>query len=129
MFDIDNFKEINDSYGHIVGDRILKNVADIVRETLRDTDIAGRFGGDEFILILVQTPIAVGVQVAERIREKIEQAKISVKKDKFINFTISIGICQHNNKLKNIEEFVATADKAVYKAKDSGQNKICVAKI
>jgi diguanylate cyclase (GGDEF)-like protein/PAS domain S-box-containing protein len=129
MFDIDRFKEINDSYGHIIGDRILKNIADIVRETLRDTDIAGRFGGDEFILILVQTPIAVGVQVAERIRDKIEQAKISVKKDKFINFTISIGICQHNNKLKNIEEFVAKADKAVYKAKDSGQNKICVAKI
>ena len=128
MFDIDNFKEINDSYGHIIGDRILKNIAEVVGETLRDTDIPGRFGGDEFILILVQTPIKVGVQVAERIRDKIEKAKIPVKKDKFINFTISIGICQHNNKLKNVEEFVAKVDKAVYKAKDSGQNQICVAK-
>jgi diguanylate cyclase (GGDEF)-like protein/PAS domain S-box-containing protein len=128
MFDIDKFKEYNDSYGHVIGDRILKKVAAIVKKTLRETDFAGRFGGDEFILILVQTPLEIGMQVAERIREKIEAAKIHVKRNKFITFTISMGLCQYSSKLKSIEEFVARADKAVYQAKESGYNKICVAK-
>jgi diguanylate cyclase (GGDEF)-like protein len=128
MFDIDRFKEINDSYGHIIGDRLLKKVSAIVHKTLRETDIAGRFGGDEFVLILVQTPLEIGKQVAERIRDKIERAKIHIKRNKFINFTISMGICQYSNKIKNIEDFIAKADKAVYEAKDKGQNKICVAR-
>jgi diguanylate cyclase (GGDEF)-like protein/PAS domain S-box-containing protein len=80
MFDIDKFKKINDAHGHVVGDRILKKVAMVVKKTLRETDIAGRFGGDEFVLILVQTPLEVARQVAERIRREIEKVRIAGKK-------------------------------------------------
>ncbi len=125
MFDIDKFKYINDTYGHLAGDKILLKTATIVNETLRDTDIAGRFGGDEFVLILVQTPLSVGMQVAERIRSKIEKTKVHVKKNQFVRFTVSIGICQLNNKIKNSHKFIAQADKAMYRAKKEGLNRVC----
>jgi diguanylate cyclase (GGDEF)-like protein len=122
MFDIDNFKKINDTYGHITGDKILQKTAIIIKKTLRDTDIAGRFGGDEFALILVQTDIDVGTQVAERIRAKIEQAQVPFKEERPISFTISLGICQYNDKLKSVQEFIAKTDRALYMAKYKGCN-------
>lgn len=128
MFDIDNFKKINDKYGHIAGDKILQKIASVLKETLRDTDIAGRFGGDEFIIILVQTDINVGMQVAERIHSRIEQARITPKKEQSISFTISIGICQYNKGIKSLEDFIAKVDEGLYRAKHTGYNKICKAK-
>lgn len=125
MFDIDNFKKINDTYGHLTGDKILQKTATTIKEILRDTDIAGRFGGDEFILILVQTNIDTGMQVAERLRAKIEQVQVLLKKEQSISFTISLGICQYNNKVKSTEEFIAKVDRALYMAKYNGYNQIC----
>ncbi len=127
MLDIDNFKPINDTYGHLVGDKILITVSDIIKETIRDIDIAGRFGGDEFMIILPQTPIDVGTRVAERIRSKIEQFKIPLKKGGFISFTVSLGICQYHSKFKDMREFIANADKAMYSAKQNGLNRVCKA--
>ncbi len=128
MFDIDNFKEINDKYGHIIGDKILQKIASVLKETLRDTDIAGRFGGDEFIIILVQTDLNVGLQVAQRIHAQIEKAKIPFKKRRYIGFTVSMGVCQYNNKIESLEDFITKVDEALYRAKQSGHNKICEAK-
>jgi diguanylate cyclase (GGDEF)-like protein/PAS domain S-box-containing protein len=126
IFDIDNFKQINDTYGHIAGDKILQKTSSIVKETLRDSDIAGRFGGDEFIVILTETKIDVGVQVAERIRTKIAQALVPVKKNQSINFSISMGICQYSRDFETPEEFIAKADKALYIAKQKRNNHISV---
>jgi diguanylate cyclase (GGDEF)-like protein/PAS domain S-box-containing protein len=124
IFDIDNFKQINDTYGHVAGDKILQKTSSIVRETLRDTDIAGRFGGDEFIVILTETKIDVGVQVAERIRAKIAQTLVPVKKNQSINFSVSIGISQYSRDFATPEEFIAKADKALYAAKQKRNNQI-----
>lgn len=128
MFDIDNFKKINDAYGHIIGDRVLQKTSDVIKETLRDTDIAGRFGGDEFVLILIQTNINIGKQVAERLRNSIKTSRVHVKKDQPIKFSISTGICQYNNKIKSVDEFISKTDKAMYMAKFSGHNQICEVK-
>jgi diguanylate cyclase (GGDEF)-like protein/PAS domain S-box-containing protein len=128
MFDIDNFKKINDAYGHVIGDRVLQTSAEVMQKTLRDTDIAGRFGGDEFVLILVQTDINVGKQVAERLSNNIKKSRVHLKKNHFISFSISSGICQYNNKIKNIGEFISKTDKAMYMAKSSGHNQVCEAK-
>jgi diguanylate cyclase (GGDEF)-like protein/PAS domain S-box-containing protein len=125
IFDIDYFKKINDTYGHITGDKILQRTASIIRETLRSTDIAGRFGGDEFVLVLVQTDIRVGMQVAERLRTRIEQEQISVNEHQSTGFSVSLGISQFNDTLTKTEEFIAKADTALYEAKRSSRNVVC----
>ena len=124
MFDIDNFKAINDTYGHIAGDKILQHTSSIINEVLRDSDIAGRFGGDEFIVILTETGIDVGSQVAERIRTRIKQKMVPVKKHQTVGYNISIGIAEYSNKLKTPEEFIAKADKALYAAKNSNSEQV-----
>lgn len=127
MFDIDNFKKINDTFGHVVGDKVLQESAVIVKETIRITDLAGRFGGDEFVLILVETKMDVGLQVAERLRAAIEQAKIPLKKNRTVGFTISAGICQYDRRMKSARDFISRADKALYEAKKTGHNRVCKA--
>ncbi|MEW6599767.1 MAG: GGDEF domain-containing protein, partial [Nitrospirota bacterium] len=127
IFDIDYFKKINDSFGHITGDKILQTTASVIRETLRNTDIAGRFGGDEFVTILVQTDLHVGMQVAERLRLRIEQQRVKVDKDRDAGFSISLGICQFDSTIARAEDFIARADEALYKAKRDRRNKVCKA--
>ena len=85
------FKNINDSHGHIVGDRVLRMVADIIKDTIRETDVAGRYGGEEFSIIMAGTDLNGAVTVAERVRQKVEEAKIE-SDGKEIQLTVSIGI-------------------------------------
>ncbi len=125
IFDIDKFKNINDSYGHVAGDRVLKKAAEIVNRTIRDTDVAGRFGGDEFIVLLTHTDLNVGMEVAERVREGVEKARVPSGKNRAIQFSISIGICEYDDEIKTPQEFVAKADQALYRAKDQGSNQVC----
>ena len=124
IFDIDFFKKINDSYGHIIGDKMLQTAASLIRETFRTTDIAARFGGDEFVIVLVQTDLNVGVQVAERMRARIEQEKIPIDKEQSAGFSISLGICQFDESLKRAEDFIARADTALYEAKRNRRNAV-----
>lgn len=123
MFDIDDFKIINDKYGHIAGDEFLKNVASHININLREQDFAGRFGGDEFLIILPETKIEGATILADRIREKIEKSEI-VYRDHKIETTISGGISQFNFSYNNIKELLEITDKALYKAKKSGKNKV-----
>lgn len=125
IFDIDYFKQINDTYGHIIGDKILQTSASVIRETLRSTDIAGRFGGDEFVIILVQTDISIGVQVAERLRSRIGEELVPVRDNQTAGFSISLGICQFDNTFKRAEDFIARADAALYEAKRNRRNTVC----
>ena len=123
MFDIDDFKAINDKHGHIAGDEFLKNVASNINKNLREQDFAGRFGGDEFLIILPETRIEGATILADRIRKKIEKSEIVYKNHK-IKTTISGGISQFNFSYNNIRELLEITDKALYKAKKLAKNKV-----
>ncbi len=122
MFDIDKFKLINDTYGHIAGDQILQRTSMIIKDTLRASDIAGRFGGDEFIIILVHTDIEVGMQVAERLRSRVAEENVQINDSQSTGYSISVGISQFDNSLSLAEDFIARADAALYEAKRKNRN-------
>ncbi len=125
MFDIDHFKKVNDTYGHQAGDEVIRTVASVVRQTARQTDICGRYGGEEFTILLVDTDAAAAAQFAERLRKKI--AAITVKTDDHeINFTISSGVAEFSAGFTKHTQWIEAADKALYHAKENGRNKTTV---
>lgn len=128
MLDIDHFKSINDSYGHAVGDEVLRTLGSVLNESLRSTDLVGRFGGEEFCAILTDTELSIGIEVAERLREKIA-------KTEFLGVdhpvTASIGLtgltaeAALNQGLRlTIEQMVTRADSGLYEAKETGRNRV-----
>jgi diguanylate cyclase (GGDEF)-like protein len=121
MFDIDHFKNINDTYGHATGDEALKKFTRVISEKIRGTDIFGRLGGEEFSLLLCGNK-EHALQMAERLREDISAIKIDTPLG-VLKFTTSIGIA-HLCKEVVIEELLNEADRALYVAKESGRNKI-----
>ncbi len=123
MFDIDHFKEINDTYGHDAGDNVLKAVAEIVKGVIREYDYAFRMGGDEFLVLLPETNEKQALFLAERIRKRIATKKFIEKEDKFY-ITASFGISQYNHIERSIETIVRRADKALYHVKESGRNRV-----
>ena len=132
MTDIDFFKSVNDNYGHAIGDLVLKTTAKTIKKELREYDIASRYGGEEFAILLPNTPLDEAKKVAMRLREKIEKKKINIsefkiKDKKEINVTISIGVAHYDQKtMKDPEELYQKADKGLYIAKESGRNKVIV---
>lgn len=131
MTDIDFFKNVNDTYGHAVGDLVLKDIAKIIRGQLREYDIAGRYGGEEFSILLPFTKIDEAEKVAERLRASIENKVIDISKvdpdseTKTIQVTISLGIYEMKED-DNDEDLLKKADKALYQAKNTGRNKVVV---
>ena len=126
MIDVDNFKSINDTYGHQVGDKILKHIADKLIQTVRSADIVCRYGGDEFAIICPNIDSLRGLQLAEQARLNIESMSFTVNGER-INTTLSIGISNYpDNEIKCVSQFIAYADKAMYKAKRRGRNQIGV---
>jgi len=117
MFDIDFFKKVNDNYGHKAGDKVLKETARILKDQLRSSDIIGRYGGEEFLIIFSDTNLKGAVGVSERIRMRIESEDMDG-----IKITISGGIAEYNK--NSAEEIVKIADENLYKAKSGGRNKI-----
>ncbi|MFH1782289.1 MAG: GGDEF domain-containing protein [Candidatus Omnitrophota bacterium] len=124
MLDIDHFKGINDKYGHLVGDVVLKEVAGVLKASLREIDIIGRYGGEEFIVALSGTSKDIAFQVAERIRENVQCAIVKAY-DEVVSVAISIGISIFPDDGVNLNELIESADRALYKAKESGRNKVC----
>ena len=122
MFDIDNFKKVNDTYGHPFGDEVIKGVADILKDNKRDPDIAGRYGGEEFTLLLVDTDLEGAKHVAERIRKSIEKMEFKFKNET-VKITISCGIAQITKNIRDYHAWIKVADLGLYIAKDSGKNK------
>lgn len=122
VFDIDNFKKLNDAYGHDAGDAAIKFLARTVKEKVRAIDTVARWGGEEFVLGLVGASEEDGFNVADDIRERISKAKIKWR-GKYIHFTVSGGVSDLR-KFKTLEELFNAADKALYKAKRSGKNRI-----
>lgn len=131
MLDIDYFKHVNDTWGHSAGDCVLKNVAKIVAGELREYDIASRYGGEEFCILLPDTKINEAAFVAQRLRKAVEKADINISEDEvlgtdFLNVTISVGVSQLDPKEELPEKLHQSADIALYEAKRRGRNRVVV---
>ncbi|MBD2256480.1 PleD family two-component system response regulator [Pseudanabaena sp. FACHB-2040] len=121
MVDIDHFKRINDTYGHPVGDVVIQTVASVLTEALREVDLIGRYGGEEFSIILPETPLQKATEVAERIREMINSLPIPAGSEN-LHITVSTGISGCEGGVQSIDEIFHQADKALYQAKSAGRN-------
>ncbi|RLA70806.1 MAG: GGDEF domain-containing protein [Epsilonproteobacteria bacterium] len=123
MIDIDKFKDVNDTYGHYVGDNIIESSAKILTKNIRKNDVVARYGGEEFIILLEDRGIDKAIELAEWIRVEIENNLITVDNGDEIHVTVSIGATQlHHINDKNIDETIKRCDKALYQAKDQGRN-------
>ena len=126
MFDIDFFKKFNDTYGHECGDFVLTTVAELISKSLRETDVASRYGGEEFTVLLDKTGKADALLVAERIRSTINDYDF-VFNDQHLHVTISVGVSVFdvdNNMVNSPNEFVNQADQGLYMSKNNGRNKV-----
>ncbi len=124
MIDVDFFKNCNDSYGHLVGDVVLKNIANIIKENIREVDFAGRYGGEEFCIMLPDTPKSGAVHVAERLRSAVESRAFSAY-DENVKVTVSIGAAIFPEDASDLNVLIDNADQAMYRAKNEGRNKVC----
>lgn len=121
MFDIDHFKKVNDTYGHQAGDEVIKIVSKVLQDNLRKTDIAGRYGGEEFGVILGNTDAESAVVFCERLRQQIEALEV-VHDGRSIKFTISLGISQALESTEDYKAWLEQADQALYASKEGGRN-------
>lgn len=128
LIDIDNFKSINDQYGHHSGDRVLESFASTSKKNLRESDFIGRWGGDEFVLILPKTELDQAVMIAERLCQDISTLNVSIDND-HLNFSVSIGVSALSDKITNVETLLFEADKALYEAKNEGKNCVAIASV
>ncbi len=129
MFDIDFFKKINDTYGHIQGDIVLKEISEIVRKEIRKNDISVRYGGEEFIVILPEVGIEGATIVAEKIKKAVEEFSFSGQKEPLhLTISLGVGLCKKDLIDETGEKIIKTIDEALYQAKKTGRNRICIAK-
>jgi diguanylate cyclase (GGDEF)-like protein/PAS domain S-box-containing protein len=124
MIDLDNFKMVNDNYGHATGDEIIELLGKKIIEVIRSTDIAGRIGGEEFAIILPETKSDKAFELAERLRSEIAALKVNTSSEDFLTFTASIGVAELNTNDTNFNDTLQRADKALYQAKEQGRNRV-----
>ena len=125
IFDIDHFKKVNDTYGHQAGDTVIQSVARVLREQLRDTDIAGRYGGEEFVVLLPDVDAAGARVFAERLRLIVERLQVS-HDGQVIPFTISLGVADLSEPSHDHQQVIQWADQALYNSKRNGRNQVTV---
>jgi diguanylate cyclase (GGDEF)-like protein len=130
IIDIDHFKVVNDTHGHLAGDRVLRAIADRFKAQLREGDLIGRFGGEEFAILLPRTAAAEAGRVAERLRRHIAGEPVAVGGDRgegiLVDVTVSVGVAELADAGQDLDDLLAAADAALYQAKDAGRNRICV---
>jgi len=127
MADVDNFKSVNDTYGHLAGDKVLKEISRRLRSMSRESDVIARYGGEEFIILIPNTELDGAQQFAEKIRASIAYPLFEIDDKLSIRVTISIGLAHmHTQEDSTIENIFVRADKALYEAKNSGKNRVFV---
>ncbi|NWG12159.1 MAG: GGDEF domain-containing protein [Acidobacteria bacterium] len=126
FIDVDGFKRINDTFGHLVGSRALSELAQVFRKFVRETDIVGRYGGDEFVVILPETPLGGAMIIAERIRKMVEDYEF-VAQNRAVRLTVSLGVANCPRHTLTAEGLIKKADAAMYRAKEISRNSIKVA--
>ena len=124
LIDMDDFKKINDTYGHLMGDKVLRQTAEILKDQTRETDIVARYGGEEIAVILSETEIADALGVAEKLRRAVEKTKFNFQKQ-IVRVTISLGVANLDNPEDTMNTLIRRADKALYAAKQKGRNRVC----
>ena len=125
MMDMDHFKQVNDTYGHAVGDEVLKSLGEVIVKTIRSADLAARFGGEEFVILMPETDAARAYEAAERMRKAVESTPFFISHpDSPIKKTVSIGFATMK-KNDTMESLLKRADAALYDAKNDGRNKVC----
>lgn len=124
MGDVDNFKLINDSFGHLTGDDVLKKVATTIKSTIRSSDYVGRYGGEEFLIVLPHTDVSGAKILAERIRKEINESSIKACCKKELKLSISLGLFEFDKSIKSFNWGMASADEALYKSKSLGKNRV-----
>ena len=124
MLDADYFKKVNDTYGHAVGDLVLKDLAKTMTETLREVDLLGRVGGEEFAVLLLHMTLPEALLVAERLRLKIAERKVALPDGSYLSFTVSIGVAMLTSSDKQLADLFNQADVALYEAKRQGRNRV-----
>lgn len=126
MMDLDHFKNINDTYGHTIGDLVLQKFGGLVRQTLRYVDAVGRVGGEEFAIVLPQTDAEHALEVAERLCRLTADTEVALDQGRPLHFTVSVGVTTLAGSGNNIDTLLSQADQALYEAKNSGRNRVCV---
>ncbi len=127
LLDLDGFKKINDVYGHLVGDNVIRTLAAILMESIRSMDVAGRYGGDEFVVILPETPASGARETGERIRGRIEVSSLNPEENQGVRCTVSVGVAELSalGSHCTTDDFLKKADEALYIAKKKGGNLVC----
>ncbi|WP_434624098.1 diguanylate cyclase [Pseudomonas sp. Z1-29] len=125
MLDIDHFKRVNDTYGHQAGDKVIEQVARLLHEHVRESDVAGRYGGEEFGVVLSDTDAAGGQIFAERLRKAVEESLVQYN-GQDIRFTVSLGVADLSQPANDHAELIARADQALYTSKKTGRNRVTV---
>jgi diguanylate cyclase (GGDEF)-like protein len=127
LFDIDHFKQINDTAGHLAGDSVLRQLGALLEDAVRKVDIVARYGGEEFIAILPETSSDGAVTFAERLRERISTQSFDIGAGRIVRLTVSIGIATFPSAgVASTEDLIARADEALYRAKAAGRNQVKV---
>jgi len=123
MFDLDRFKKLNDSYGHIAGDEVLRDIGKLCKAIFRNVDIIGRYGGEEFLVLLPETPLSEAVHTAERLRRAVEERRIPFK-EHHLQVTISLGVAEYVTEDNSIDMLIDRVDQAMYRAKTMSRNTV-----
>ena len=124
MLDIDFFKKFNDTYGHQTGDVVLKNLAQVIEASTRESDLSARYGGEEFALVMYHTDQKAALEAAERLRRRVESHEVK-DNDNVLHVTISVGVATFpNENIHDAKELIEFADQALYKAKENGRNRV-----
>jgi diguanylate cyclase (GGDEF)-like protein len=126
LADIDYFKRVNDTYGHLTGDAVLRTLAAEMRQQVRDCDLVGRFGGEEFAILLNDTTADEGCRVAERIRRGVGLVRV-LTEDAIVGATVSIGVAVLGSHGGTLGELLESADRVLYRAKRAGRDRVCLA--
>lgn len=128
IVDLDHFKRVNDTWGHLMGDKVLSLSAGVIEGNCRPSDIVGRYGGEEFCVILTETGLREAAMLAERLRAKLAEIRHMTDSKEIFAVTCSIGMAEFTSEIVNADQFIESADQALYKAKETGRNKVVLAK-